>query len=85
MRILSLLMVCALSFFSCEDDFLNEVPLSDLSDSSTLTSKAGFETYLIGLVRQARLEYTWKDDVYWITNFAKTDLIYIGMRHACQA
>ena len=74
MRILSLLMVCALSFFSCEDDFLNEVPLSDLSDSSTLTSKAGFETYLIGLVRQARLEYTWKDDVYWITNFAKTDV-----------
>ena len=76
MRMLFPLMVFILSLVSCNDDILNEIPLSKLSDKSTLTSAAGFETYMIGLVRQAREEYVSgeNDAGYFLTNFAKTDV-----------
>ncbi|MCG2587799.1 RagB/SusD family nutrient uptake outer membrane protein [Rhodohalobacter sulfatireducens] len=60
---------------SCDDDnLLNETPKSSVSSETTLTNKAGFEAYLIGLVRNAREELTNGDDNYFIANFAGTDL-----------
>ncbi len=60
--------------FSCNKDLLNEKPLSSLNADITLTSKAGFDAYLIGLVREAREEYTQDDNTYFITNFPGTDV-----------
>jgi starch-binding outer membrane protein, SusD/RagB family len=73
-RILFPLLAIMLSMFSCTEDILEEVPLSKPNDKSTLTSKAGFEAYLIGLVRNAREEYTENDTKFFLTNFAKTDV-----------
>lgn len=66
-----LILIC---LFSCNKDLLKEKPLSSLNADVTLTSKAGFEAYLIGLVRQAREEYTQDDNTYFITNFPGTDV-----------
>lgn len=60
---------------SCDDDnLLNETPKSSVSSETTLTNYAGFEAYLIGLVRNAREELSIGDDHYFVTNFAGTDL-----------
>lgn len=59
---------------SCKKDLLKEKPLSSLNADLTLTSKQGFDAYLIGLVAQAREEYTQDDNTYFITNFPGTDV-----------
>lgn len=60
---------------SCEgDNLLNESPKSSVSSATILTNQAGFEAYLVGLVRNAREELTLGDDDYFITNFAGTDI-----------
>lgn len=62
-------------FISCnEDELLSEKPLSSLNNDGVLNSKEGFESYLIGLVRNAREEYGQDDNTYFITNFAGTDV-----------
>ena len=63
-----------IGLFSCSKDLLKEKPLSSLNADLTLTSKAGFEAYLVGLVAQAREEYTQDDNTYFITNFPGTDV-----------
>lgn len=59
---------------SCNDDFLEETPLSSLSADNTLTSKQGFNAYLNGLLWAAREEYSQSDNTYFITNFPGTDV-----------
>nr|WKN35653.1 RagB/SusD family nutrient uptake outer membrane protein [Tunicatimonas sp. TK19036] len=59
---------------SCNDEILDEEPLSSLSADNTLTSKTGFETYLNGLAWAAREEYTQDDNTFFITNFPGTDV-----------
>lgn len=61
-------------FTSCSDDILNETPKSSLDAENTLTTKAGFEAYLVGLVRSAREEYSQDDITFFITNFPGTDI-----------
>lgn len=63
-----------LFLFSCNEDFLEEMPMSSLSADNTLTSKAGFEAYLNGLVWAAREEYSQDDNTFFITNFPGTDV-----------
>lgn len=64
----------AILFSSCSDDILNETPKSSLNSEQTLTTKAGFEAYLVGLVRTAREEHSGDDNTFTITNFPGTDL-----------
>jgi len=58
---------------SCKKGLLDEKPLASLSSEAVLTSKAGFETYLIGLHQAAREEQTMDDQTY-IMNFIGTDI-----------
>lgn len=58
---------------SCKKDVLDEKPLSSLSSDLALTSKAGFNAYLIGLVATAREELTQDNATFW-TNFNGTDM-----------
>jgi hypothetical protein len=69
-----LILTIIFSLFSCKKDLLKEKPLSSLNADVTLTSKEGFEVYLVGLVAQAREEYTQDDNTYFITNFPGTDV-----------
>ena len=70
-----LFLICLfLGISACEDDLLDEAPLSSLNADITLSSKAGFEAFLVGLVRQAREEYTQDDATVWHTNFIGTDI-----------
>lgn len=68
------LVLFSLVFTSCAGDLLDEVPLSSLSAENTLVSKKGFETYIYGLIRQAREEYAQNDNTFFITNFPGTDV-----------
>tara|TARA_R110000744_G_scaffold97100_1_gene187657 strand:- start:9811 stop:11388 length:1578 start_codon:yes stop_codon:yes gene_type:complete len=62
-------------FISCdEEDLLNERPLSSLNDEAVLSSKDGFDAYLIGLTYNAREEQSQGDNLYFITNFPGTDV-----------
>tara|TARA_R110000868_G_scaffold283162_1_gene543600 strand:- start:7665 stop:9242 length:1578 start_codon:yes stop_codon:yes gene_type:complete len=62
-------------FISCdEEDLLNEKPLSSLNDVAVLSSKDGFDAYLIGLTYNAREEQSQGDNLYFITNFPGTDV-----------
>lgn len=61
-------------FTACDDSILNETPLSSLSAETTLDSKAGFDAYLVGLVRASREEYSQDDNTFFITNFPGTDI-----------
>ncbi|MDO6603954.1 RagB/SusD family nutrient uptake outer membrane protein [Arenibacter palladensis] len=61
-----------LVIYSCNDNFLDEQPLSSLNAELTLSSKEGFDNYLVGLVRQAREEYT--GGAVWETNWIGTDI-----------
>src|SRR5690625_324179 len=70
---LLIMFIVAFIFTSCENNILSERPLSEVSAVNTLNSKAGFEAYLIGLVRNAREEYTQDDVTFFITNFPGTD------------
>lgn len=74
--VLRILSVLALTIFiSCdEEDLLNESPLSSLNDDAVLSTKAGFDAYLIGLTYNAREEQAQGDNLYFITNFPGTDV-----------
>tara|TARA_R110000744_G_scaffold812_1_gene3048 strand:+ start:8190 stop:9824 length:1635 start_codon:yes stop_codon:yes gene_type:complete len=73
---LRIILVLALTMFiSCdEEDLLNEKPLSSLNDVAVLSSKDGFDAYLIGLTYNAREEQSQGDNLYFITNFPGTDV-----------
>ena len=70
----SILFLILLGMYSCDKDILDETPLSSLNDDITLSSKSGFEAYLVGLVHQAREEYTQDDATVWFTNYIGTDI-----------
>ncbi len=53
----------------CNDNFLNEKPLDTLTNEIVLTSKSGFENYIVGLHEAARLELTREDGFHWWFNF----------------
>ncbi|MBN1414159.1 MAG: RagB/SusD family nutrient uptake outer membrane protein [Bacteroidales bacterium] len=69
------LVICILpGLYSCNDEeLLNQVSKSELTDASVLNSKAGFEMYLSGLVYQFREEWQVDDLTYW-TQFTCTDM-----------
>lgn len=62
-----------LFFSSCKKDILSERPLSSLSSDLALTSKSGFNAYLIALHAAAREELTQDNATFW-TNFNGTDM-----------
>src|SRR5690625_1029024 len=64
----------ALFLSSCNDNILNESPLSSVNPETALNTKAGFEAYLIGLVRNAREEYARDDATYGVSNWIGTDV-----------
>ena len=60
--------------FSCDDEeLLIQRSKSELTDASVLSSKAGFEYFLSGLVYQFRDEWQIDDETYW-TQFQYTDM-----------
>lgn len=69
-----IIIIGAFYLTSCDDNILNERPLSSVSPETVLNTKAGFETYLNGLVRNAREEYAQDDNTFFITNFPGTDV-----------
>lgn len=81
MKILRIKLLVGISFLfsftlliSCEGEtLLNETPESSVSSATTLTNQAGFEAYMVGLVRNAREELALGDDDYFVANFAGTD------------
>ena len=69
------LIIFTFCHISCdEDELLTETPLSQLNNEGVLDSKEGFVSYILGLVRNAREEYTQDDNTYFITNFPGTDV-----------
>ena len=62
---------------SCNDDFLKEKPLALLSTEKVLTSKDGFENYIVALHESARLELSRSDGFNWWFNF------FMGTDIAC--
>ncbi|WP_051254142.1 RagB/SusD family nutrient uptake outer membrane protein [Arenibacter latericius] len=71
--------VLAVGFLFClsscdEEELLREQPLSSLDNEGVLSSKEGFESYIIGLIRSAREEYGQDDNTYFATNFSGTDV-----------
>src|ERR1044071_4309999 len=71
--ILSLVISAVILFSSCKKSLLDEVPLASLSSEVVLSTKAGFETYLIGLHQAAREEVNMEDQTY-IMNYIGTDI-----------
>jgi hypothetical protein len=59
--------------YSCSKNILNETPLSSLSADNALTSEAGFENYLVGLIYECRLEVN-GDFTWHAVNIVGTDL-----------
>ncbi len=53
---LAVILLSLLLFASCDDKYLDEKPLDFLSSENVLTSKAGFDNYLIALYDAARSE-----------------------------
>ncbi len=68
MRISILSGLLLLSLNACDDDVLNERPLSDLNTDNVLKSKSGFENYITALVLSARNELTNGDNYYRYVN-----------------
>lgn len=65
--------ICTLVFLifvlnSCDDELLEEKPLSSLNTDNVLTSKNGFENYITALVLSARNELTNGDNYYRYIN-----------------
>ncbi len=73
-KLMGSLLFLSLAFIGCQDDFLDEQPLSSLSADNTLVSPAGFEIYLNGLYWASRQEYGQSDNLFFITNFPGTDV-----------
>jgi hypothetical protein len=70
----TLILFTLLSIVGCQDDYLDEEPLSSLSADNTLVSPEGFEKYLNGLYWAARAEYSQSDNLFFITNFPGTNV-----------
>ena len=75
----NLILPCLLLTFviivsSCKKELLNEKPLGSLTSDVVLTTKAGFDSYLVALSQQAREEMTMDDQTY-IMNFIGTDIV----------
>lgn len=73
-RLLGSILLLSIALTSCQDDFLDEEPLSSLSADNTLVSPAGFDKYLTGLYWASRQEYGRSDNLFFITNFPGTDV-----------
>jgi hypothetical protein len=72
--VLSLIMATFTVFNACNDEeLLVQVSKSDLTDDAVLSTKAGFEYYLSGLVYQFRDEWRLGDRDYW-SQFWGTDM-----------
>lgn len=64
---------------SCSKDFLEEVPLSDYSNESVLTSEAGFNTFITALHKAARDEMAARDgSTYFYIMQTSTDVASFG-------
>lgn len=75
-----LILLLCMVLQGCQEDFLEEVPLSDLSNKQALSTKSGFENYIIGLHEAARNEISRESDnlnYYWIMS-AATDIATHG-------
>lgn len=71
--ILNLLIATIVIISSCKKSLLDEKPLASLSSEVVLSTKAGFDTYLIGLHQAAREEVNMDDQTY-IMNYIGTDI-----------
>ncbi|MEO5995150.1 MAG: RagB/SusD family nutrient uptake outer membrane protein [Chitinophagaceae bacterium] len=71
--LLSLIVNVVILLSACKKNLLDEVPLASLSSEVVLSTKAGFETYLIGLHQAAREEVNMDDQTY-IMNYIGTDI-----------
>ncbi len=82
-----LILFIGLFLFGCNEDYLKEIPLSNLSAEQVLVSPNGFNIYLTGLYVAAREEMSMGDNTYFALNFASTDIgadagvEYIGIRN----
>ncbi len=84
MKYIRLTIVCIVCFLStvllnsCDDGFLNEVPLSQLTNDNVLTSAEGFEDCINSLHDQAREELAGDDRHRFFNMFTGTDIITVG-------
>lgn len=69
-----ILLVFVFLFCSCNTNLLDEKPLGSLNSDIVLTSKIGFQNYLIGISQFAREEISMDDQTY-IMNFIGTDVV----------
>jgi tetratricopeptide (TPR) repeat protein len=68
------LVICIIIFASsCKKNLLDEKPLASLSSEVVLSTKTGFDTYLIGIHQAAREEVNMDDQTY-IMNYIGTDI-----------
>jgi len=65
-----------------EDGLLEQESKSNLTDASILNSKAGFDSYIVGLIYQFREEWQASDKTYW-TQFYNTDM-YCSIENVSQ-
>src|SRR5690554_872263 len=63
-----LIILLCLTMASCNDDFLEEIPVASLSSDVVLTSKNGFESYITALHMSAREELGKFDSFGWYIN-----------------
>ncbi len=54
---ITIVVLCLLALTSCQDDFLNEVPLDRFSPENLLTNAAGFDAAVVALYEGARQEH----------------------------
>lgn len=54
---ITIIVLCLLATTSCQDDFLNEVPLDRFSPENLLTNAAGFDAAVVALYEGARQEH----------------------------
>lgn len=62
---------------SCKKEILEEKPLSSLTSDNALTSKSGFNNYVIALYAASREEMA-ASDTYWTNNFNGTGMYCSG-------
>lgn len=77
-KILLLIAVCGAFLVSCSKDFLKETPLAQVSTDVVLSSREGFDSYIVSLHEGARQEHSrvassaWLYDMYSGTDVAIT-------------
>jgi hypothetical protein len=69
-----ILLALVFFFSSCNKNLLDEKPLGSLNSDIVLTSKIGFQNYLVALSQFAREEISMDDQTY-IMNFIGTDVV----------